>query len=168
MSTERPVPQRFGIRIEPGPSQVVETTWDQESIEAVITHFSPVFEQTRPLAVYIRLGEGLEIEHEDLSLLMDAEKRKKLPTLTVLHMVTFLAEVDEFDSANKYYGAEYDWGRNRAKKEQHLHVHPYPIPFPTSSELVDTLEKALQHFHISALDYEQVYPVLNKSNHESK
>jgi hypothetical protein len=159
-------PVRFGIPIEPSEGQKTSTTWDRESIEAAVEHFKPVFEETKSLRVYIRIGEDTETEHEDLSLLMDAGERPSLPVQNVLHIVTFLPGPDNdtndaldkfFDVKAKYYVAEAEWYGKQAREGQYIDVRPYPIPFPVSGEPVDTLDKALKHLHISEA-YQQIYP----------
>ena len=164
-------PVRFGIPIEPAEGQEASTTWDRKSIEAAVEHFRPVFEETKPLGIYIRVGEDYETEHEDLSLLMEAGKRPSLPVQNVLHIVTFLPGPDNdtndaldkfFNVKAKYYAAEPEWYRKQTKENQHIHVHLYPIPYLVRGEPVDTLNKALKHLHISGA-YKQVI-LLNNHN----
>lgn len=158
MATERPTNRRFGIRIEPDPSQQVKTPWDRESINSVTHHFLPFFDEIKPIAAYLRIGEDLETEHEDLSLLADPRKHRKLPILDVLHLVTFVHAPDELAVELRLYDAMHEWSNSKTNPDQQLNLHFYPLPFPTTIGLIDTLEKAHAHFNITPEDHEQIWP----------
>ncbi len=159
MATERPVPEGFGMRLEPQSSRRAQTSWDRAAIDSVITNLHPVFEQLRPIAVYLRLGA--DPDHEPSSLSPHRRRgSKRLPDPEVLHMITFTHADGDLDDEFKIYDAADNWNSTVAKGGQRLSAHIFDIPLPTSmvKEPVDTLEKALDFLLITPEDHEQIYP----------